>query len=52
VREGESQIEVWPSSLEIGRPLPVLPLALDAETVLPIDLEATYTVACHRRRLV
>ena len=51
VREGQSQIEVWPSRLEVGRPLPVLPLALNAETVLPIDLESTYTAACQRRRL-
>jgi hypothetical protein len=51
VRDGQSQIEIWPSSLEIGRPLPILPLALNAELVLPIDLESTYTVACQRRRL-
>ena len=37
--------------LEVGRTLPVLPLALNAEIVLPIDLEATYTAACQRRRL-
>jgi hypothetical protein len=51
VRDGESRIEIWPSPLEIGRPLPVLPLALNAEIVLPIDLDSTYTVACQRRRL-
>ena len=51
VREGQSQIEIWPSGLEIGRGLPVLPLALNAEIVLPLDLEATYTAACQRRRL-
>jgi hypothetical protein len=51
IRDGESQIEIWPSALEVGRPLPVLPLALNAEIVLPIDFEATYTVACQRRRL-
>ena len=45
------QIEVWPALLEIGRPLPVLPLALNAEQCLPVDLEATYTAACQRRRL-
>ncbi len=38
-------------TLEIGRPIPVLPLALNAELALPIDLEATYTAACRRRRL-
>jgi len=51
IRDGESRIEIWPSPLEIGQPLPVLPLALNAELVLPIDLESTYTVACRRRRL-
>lgn len=51
VREGCSQIEIWPSALEIGRPLPVLPLALNAEILLPLDLEATDSIACHRRRL-
>jgi Protein of unknown function (DUF4058) len=51
VRDGQPQIEAWPSPLEIGRPLPVLPLALNAELALPIDLESTYTTACQRRRL-
>lgn len=52
VREGQSQVEIWPSPLEVGRVLPTLPLALNAEIALPLDLEATYSVACHRRRLV
>jgi hypothetical protein len=51
IRDGESRIEIWPSPLEIGQPLPVLPLALNAEIVLPIDLESSYTAACQRRRL-
>lgn len=51
VRNGAEQIEIWPSALAVGEPLPVLPLALNAEICLPIDLEATYTTACHRRRL-
>ena len=51
IREQAEQIEVWTSSLEISEPLPVLPLALNAELTLPIDLEGTYTTACHRRRL-
>jgi hypothetical protein len=51
VRDQADQIDVWPAPLEIGRPLPVLPLALDAEQCLPIDLEATYMAACQRRRL-
>jgi hypothetical protein len=45
------QIEVWPVPLAVGQPLPVLPLALNAELCLPLDLEATYIAACQRRRL-
>ena len=51
VRDQHDQIEIWPVALEIGKSLPVLPLALNAEQCLPIDLEATYTIACQRRRL-
>jgi hypothetical protein len=51
VRDQAEQIEVWTAALAIGEPLPVLPLALNAETCIPIDLEATYTAACQRRRL-
>jgi hypothetical protein len=51
VRDLHEQIEAWPSTLEVGQPLPVLPLALNAEQCLPIDLEASYTIACQRRRL-
>ncbi len=52
VRDSLEQVEVWPAALAVGGPLPTLPLALDAVTCLPLDLEATYTTACQRRRLV
>jgi hypothetical protein len=51
VRAGQEQIEIWPSTLAVGQALPVLPLALNAEQCVPVDLDATYTIACHRRRL-
>lgn len=51
VRDGVETIETWTNSLSIGQSLPVLPLALNAETCLPLDLEATYEAACNRRRL-
>jgi hypothetical protein len=51
VRDGAGQIEVWPEPLAVGQPLPTLPLSLNAELCVPIDLEATYTTACGRRRL-
>jgi len=51
VREQAEQIHVWPTSLALQQLLPVLPLALNAEVCLPLDLETTYTAACQRRRL-
>jgi hypothetical protein len=51
VRDGTQVIEMWPAALAVGSELPTLPLALNAELCLPIDLEATYTAACNRRRL-
>lgn len=51
VRDRTEQVELWPAALAIGVELPTLPLALNADLCLPIDLEATYTAACNRRRL-
>ncbi len=51
VRAGNELFEAWPSTLAVGKCLPVLPLALTAEVSLPLDLETTYTIACQRRRL-
>ena len=51
VREEQDLIEVWPEPLAIGGDLPTLPLALNAETCVPIDLDASYSAACSRRRL-
>jgi hypothetical protein len=45
------QIEAWPATLAIGQSLPVLPLALDKGVCVPLNLEATYSEACQRRRL-
>jgi hypothetical protein len=51
VRGGKEQIDVWTAPLAVGQPLPLLPLALNADLCLPIDLEGTYTTACQSRRL-
>jgi hypothetical protein len=51
VRESGGEVDVWAHSVNVGGTLPVLPLALDAETVIPVDLEETYSVARQRRRL-
>ncbi len=49
--ELRDQIEVWPGELQLGKPLPILPLALRNAGVVPLDLEATYSEACRRSRL-
>ena len=51
VRDQAEVVEVWPEVLAVGGELPTLPLALNANLCLPIDLEAAYTAACNRRRL-
>lgn len=51
VREQNELIDLWAETLDVGRALPVLPLALDANQCVPLDLETTYVVGCQRRRL-
>jgi hypothetical protein len=45
------RVELWPVSLAIGQPLPILPLSLRGAGGVPVDLEATYTEARRRSRL-
>lgn len=47
VRNGEKAIlETWSHALSIGKPLPTLPIWLNAERAVPLDLEASYEKAC------
>jgi hypothetical protein len=48
---GDDRIETWPSALAVGQPLPTMPLSLEAEHCVPLDLEAAYAEACGRRRV-
>src|SRR5207249_1870815 len=50
-RDSSDQISIWHSRLALGQPLPVLPLGLRADLVIPVDFEATYAEVCHRKRL-
>ena len=50
-REDAAEIDGWPATLAVGRPLPLLPPPLDNAIFRPLDLEATYTEACERSRL-
>jgi hypothetical protein len=44
-------VDLWPHCLEVGQPLPILPLALSDVGVVPIDLETTYTTTCRDSRI-
>ncbi|HZL34652.1 MAG TPA: DUF4058 family protein [Tepidisphaeraceae bacterium] len=50
-RTNIERIDVWPAALAVGKQLPLLPLALDRDICLPLDLEAAYTEARQRSRL-
>ncbi len=39
-------LETWPSALEIGQPLPAIPLWLAEDRVVSLDLEQSYEQAC------
>lgn len=43
---GRAKLDTWFTPLEIGRPLPVLPLWLAEDAVVKLDLEPTYEDAC------
>src|SRR5262249_28371050 len=49
--ENRGKVDLWPHRLEVGQPLPVLPLAVRGLGVLPIDLETTYTTTCQDSRI-
>lgn len=46
------RVDVWHHELAVGRPLPVLPLALRGRGCVPLDLDAVYTETCRRARLL
>jgi hypothetical protein len=50
-RDGHDQIDAWPTVLNLGESLPVMPLALRGFNTTPLDIDATYEDACRRSRL-
>jgi hypothetical protein len=47
-KRGEKNfLEAWANPLEVGQPLPLLPLWLAEDIVIPLDLEKSYEAACH-----
>jgi hypothetical protein len=46
-REKHAILEAWSHAMEIGVPLPTLPLWLSADRVVPLNLEQSYEQACN-----
>lgn len=47
----ESSLDIWQQSLEVGQPLPIMPLWLRGSICLPVDLGATYQLTCQEQRI-
>jgi hypothetical protein len=50
-RDAEDRLDVWQQVLEVGKPLPTMPLWLKGGLCLPIELGATYERACRDLRI-
>ena len=50
-RDEEGRLLAWPASLEVGQPLPTVPLWVGAGLAVPLDLEASHAAACEDLRI-
>lgn len=48
---GKGQLQAWEEGLAVGQALPRLPLWLDIDLVVPVDLEGSYRVTCEGLRI-
>jgi len=49
--QNESSLDIWQQKLELGQPLPIMPLWLQGSICLPVDLGATYELTCQEQRI-
>lgn len=47
-----SRFESWAYPLAVGQPLPTLPLWLDVDLAVPLELESTYEETCRTLRII
>lgn len=50
-RSGSPVLDIWREQLDVGRPLPIIPLWLRESICLRVDLEETYRAACREQRI-
>jgi hypothetical protein len=46
-----SVLDIWAHAMKVGDPLPTLPIWLNEERLIPLDLEASYEEACRVLRI-
>ena len=46
-----SRLQTWEQELEIGQPLPTMPLWLDDDLAVPLELETSYEATCRPFRI-
>ena len=51
LRNERAEVDLWLEPLQLGSPLPTMPLRLTGDLFVPVDLEASYSEACLRRRI-
>lgn len=49
--EAQSLLAIWPHTLKVGERLPTLPLWLDDNVCIPLDLERSYAATCKSLRI-
>ncbi len=51
IGKSAAQVDAWPAALELGKALPTLPLWLDVDLAVPVDLEESYRASCETLRI-
>ena len=52
LRQQREEIDLWPTTLALGQPLPTLPLRLTGDLFVPVEFEQAYAETCKRLRIV
>lgn len=49
--KAKSVLDIWPHAMKVGAPLPTLPIWLNEDRLIPLNLESSYEEACRVLRI-
>ena len=49
--KSKSVLDIWPHGMKVGAPLPTLPIWLNDDRLIPLNLESSYEEACRILRI-